>query len=129
MNYAQEYSVTSDGYTEPFPLGIVVYNDGETVAQEVVLSIIAGQERWVLLKFNGLQVETVNVLKENGFEPLHKIKLGNINPGERVFLDENIFCKVVNIHRFQAEGIMKNGTKNVFVQLKLQSITLKRTRK
>jgi len=110
INYAQQVSDPKEKHTEAFPLGLVVHNNGGTVAKGVVLSFIA--DRTEIFTFKGLKVEEKSILSESGFRPLYRIHLGSVNPGEKVFLDENIWCQTFNIYRVtRVTAIKKSGEK------------------
>jgi hypothetical protein len=111
INYAQQVSDPTEKYTEPFPLGLTVYNKGKSAAKGVVLSIISDPTQ--TFKFNALNVETRNILKEDSFRQLFRIQLGHINPGEKVFLDENIWCQVFNIYRVKVKAVFEDEKKDV----------------
>jgi hypothetical protein len=110
INYVQEVSDPNEKHTEAFPLGLVVQNNGGTVAKSVILSLIADQAE--IFTFKGLKFEARNILAESGFRPLYRIHLGNVNPDEKVFLDENIWCQTFNICRVRVKAIKNNGDEN-----------------
>jgi hypothetical protein len=85
----------------------VLHNKGGTVAKNVVLSLLP--ESTAAFKFKDLQVDTRNITREDGFIPIHRIRLGNINPGEKVFLDQNIWCQVFNMNRVRVNAYYKSG--------------------
>jgi len=44
------------------------------------------------------------------FRPLYRIHLGNINPGEKVFLDSNIWCQTFNMFSITSvKAVKKSG--------------------
>jgi hypothetical protein len=109
INYAQQMSDPKEIQTEAFPLGLVLFNNGGTVAKGVILSLIANQG--VSFTFKGLEVETRHILEDKARAgALYRIRLGNVNPGEKVFLDENIWCQSFNMARVGGfRAVLKDG--------------------
>ena len=108
INYAQQVSDPEESHTEAFPVGLVVHNNGGTIAKDVVLSFIADKAE--IFTFQGLRVEKSYLLVDGtGFRPLYRIHLGSVNPGEMLCLAENVWCQTVNIHKFTSVKAVKNS--------------------
>ena len=108
LNYAQEMLPPEEKYTGGFPLGITIRNTGSTSAKNVVVTLLPGRE--LQFKFGDLLVESSNIATSDGFKPIHRVRLGDINPGDKVFLYETIWCRAINISRMTVQSIAKSGT-------------------
>ena len=109
INYAQQLSEPDQKFSEGFPVGFIVRNVGETVAKNVILTLCL--EHTIEMQIKGIPSEVRNVVAEDGFRQLHRINLGNINPGESLPLDENIWCRVFNMNRVKVQALHKDNTK------------------
>lgn len=107
LNYAQEVLSDEKEYTGGFPLGITIKNTGGIAAKNVVVTLLPDKE--LQFKFSDLLVETSNIATSDGFKPIHRIQVGDLNPGDRVFLDEAIWCRAFNISRMTVQAITQSG--------------------
>lgn len=55
-----------------------------------------------------MKTETAHVPTEGGFRLLHTISLGNINPGQELYL-ENLWCQVWNLNKLTVIATTKSG--------------------
>lgn len=109
LNYAQQLSEPDQQFSEDFPIGLIISNAGGTVAKDVILYLFP--EHTMEMKIMGIPSEIRNVVADDGFRQLHRLTLGDINPGENIPFDENIWCRVFNLNRLKVQAVHKDKTK------------------
>lgn len=73
-----------------FPLGLEVHNHGGQAAHDVQLTFLS--DNLMELDIQGMLSEKFVVRDDEGFKTLHKVSLGDLNPGESKIIDDNLWC-------------------------------------
>jgi len=106
INFAPLLNENKTTFSMKIPFGIVVHNNGNDVARNVLLSLI--MDKGMQIGAKKIPSEIYNMMIDDGFRKLIKLKLGDINPGDNISLMNIIWVQVRDLRNITAKPVF-NG--------------------
>jgi hypothetical protein len=114
LNNAYEISIaptvlsSRSEWTEPFPLGLQITNNGESVAKDVHISLISARN--LNLVASDVEIKPKLIFSKEGVDFVsHVIRFESINPGQTIHLDNSIYGTTENFVDMEVDVTFRDG--------------------